>query len=163
MSKQNVKPTGGHVLFFLFLVLIFGATGCQNYDASVFQNKLISEDQASNLSSNFVNKFAACDSFVQTYAWFSAEELSNYLTYAQRQADSLHVVPSGVRVYFGVYPKGAPEGREGKLTVFFAPTQAVPVDGRTVHKLIDLQNDQQKYMLNFGNMGYPPKVYGAPE
>jgi hypothetical protein len=163
MSKQNEKTKGGRVLFFLLLVLIFGATGCTNIttnpDMNIIQPKLISRDRAKMLSDTFVNKFQSCDKEVQTYAWFSSEELHNYFLYANQIAKNQNITPSGMRVYFGVYPS-ADGDKAGKLTVFFSPTQAVSRNGVTTHEDIIIGNNQNQYLLNFGNMGYPPNAYG---
>lgn len=159
MSKQNVKPTGGHVLFFLLLVLIFGATGCEDrHDMNVIRGKLISRSQAMELSRNFVARYSECDSAVQTCAWFSADELKNYILYAQYVADSLHLNASGMRVYFGVYPDSDPK-KAGKLTVFFSPTELTRA-GDGLDKDIEIGSEDDHNLLNFGNMGYPPKAYG---
>ena len=166
MSKQHEKTAGGNVLLFLLLVLIFEATGCNNInttpDMNIVQPKLISRDKAKMLSDTFYNKFQACDKEVQTYAWFSAAELHNYFLYANQIALSQSITPSGMRVYFGVY--GANDGdKAGKLTLFFSPTKIVVKDGVTTHEDIKIGNTQNQYLLNFGNMGYPPKTYDAQQ
>lgn len=164
MSKQLVKTAGVNVLLFLLLAIIFGATGCTNInttpDMNIVQPKLIHRDKAEMLSDTFLAKFQACDKDVQTNAWFSADELHNYFLYANQIAKSQNITPSGMRVYFGVYPSNE-EGKGGKLTVFFSPTQAVVNDGVTTHEDIKIGDTQNKYLLNFGNMGYPPKAYDA--
>jgi hypothetical protein len=55
-------------------------------------------------------------------AWWSVEEIQNYINYAANQTGELGYEMDGLRVYFGVYPKSAPDGRANYSTVFIVPT-----------------------------------------
>ena len=55
-------------------------------------------------------------------AWWSLEDIQNYLAYAENQADSLGYEMNGIRVYLGVYPGNAPNGKADYTTMFMVPT-----------------------------------------
>jgi hypothetical protein len=55
-------------------------------------------------------------------AWWSVEDIQNYISYAENQTGELGYEMDGLRVYFGVYPKSAPDGRANYSTVFIVPT-----------------------------------------
>lgn len=165
MRKINLKNEGAAVLF-LLLLLFFVATGCETPNRAIIANKLISTDQAQILSTEFVNKYEGVDQNLSTYAWFSTEELRQYLLFAEHVGDSLNLQASGMRVYFGVYPKDDKNSdRAGKgVTVFFSPTYESRKGDEIKHLNIPFDPSNFKYMLNFGNMGYPPKIkFGDPE
>lgn len=165
MRKINFKNEGALVLF-LLLPLFFAATGCETPNRAIIANKLISTEQARLLSTEFVNKYQGVDQNLSTYAWFSTEELRQYLLFAEHVGDSLNLQASGMRVYVGVYPKEEAYGEKaGKgVTVFFSPTYEVRKGNDIKHLNIPMEPSNFKYMLNFGNMGYPPKIkFGDPE
>ncbi|HRG22238.1 MAG TPA: hypothetical protein PLQ57_14445 [Saprospiraceae bacterium] len=165
MRKINFKNEGALVLF-LLLPLFFAATGCETPNRAIIANKLISTEQARLLSTEFVNKYQGVDQNLSTYAWFSTEELRQYLLFAEHVGDSLNLEASGMRVYFGVYPKDDSYGEKaGKgVTVFFSPTYESRKGDEIKHLNIPFDPLNFKYMLNFGNMGYPPRLkFGDPE
>ncbi len=55
-------------------------------------------------------------------SWWSLEDIKNYLTYAENQADSLGYTLDGIRIYLGVYAGNAPNGKADYSTVFWVPT-----------------------------------------
>ncbi|RIA09912.1 hypothetical protein OE09_1758 [Flavobacteriaceae bacterium MAR_2010_72] len=55
-------------------------------------------------------------------AWWSLDDINNYLVYAENQAGSLGYKMDGIRVYLGVYSGNAPNGRADYTTMFIVPT-----------------------------------------
>jgi len=55
-------------------------------------------------------------------SWWSLEDLQNYLAYAENQAGQLGYEMNGIRVYLGVYPGNAPNGKSDYTTMFIVPT-----------------------------------------
>ncbi|MFC4722046.1 hypothetical protein ACFO5O_06920 [Geojedonia litorea] len=55
-------------------------------------------------------------------SWWSLEDIQNYLAYAENQAGSLGYEMDGIRVYLGVYPNSAAEGKADYTTMFVVPT-----------------------------------------
>jgi hypothetical protein len=55
-------------------------------------------------------------------SWWSLEDIQNYLAYAENQADSLGYEMNGIRVYLGVYPNNALDGKADYTTMFIVPT-----------------------------------------
>lgn len=55
-------------------------------------------------------------------AWWSLKDIQNYLAYAKNQAVSLSYEMDGVRVYLGVYPSNALDGKADYTTMFMVPT-----------------------------------------
>lgn len=122
-------------LFPLVLGLIIGALVMYFYCCKQEPVKLtpikprgvITESQAKELDSNWTKfRKIANDSAAgkpdNRSCWWSLEDMSQYLVYAQYQADSLKYTMSGVRVYLGVYGDDAGEGKAGYTTMFIAPT-----------------------------------------
>lgn len=54
-------------------------------------------------------------------AWWSLEDIKNYLKYAENQSHELGYKMDGVRLYLGAYPDTNEEG-VGYTTMFFVPT-----------------------------------------
>lgn len=54
-------------------------------------------------------------------AWWSLEDVRNYLKYAENQSQELGYQMDGVRLYLGAYPDSPKEG-VGYTTMFFVPT-----------------------------------------
>ena len=55
-------------------------------------------------------------------AWWSLEDIQNYINYAENQTGELGYEMDGLRMYFGVYPRSAPDGRANYSTIFIVPT-----------------------------------------
>lgn len=53
---------------------------------------------------------------------WSLSDIENYLAYAKNQSDSLGYDMTGIRVYLGVYPGNAPNGKADYTTMFIVPT-----------------------------------------
>lgn len=53
---------------------------------------------------------------------WSLTDVENYLAYAKNQSDSLGYDMTGIRVYLGVYPGNAPNGKANYSTMFIVPT-----------------------------------------
>lgn len=128
---------------------------------------VITPAQAKVLNDNWTNsRKQAVDSAAgrpdNRSSWWSLEDVQNYLTYAQNQANSLGYEMDGIRVYLGVYSGNAPEDKADYTTMFIVPT------GKKLH------SDSNFNLLNFsmfiggegdiigadgfndGPTGYPP-------
>jgi hypothetical protein len=55
-------------------------------------------------------------------AWWSLEDVNNYLLYSKTQSDSLGYDMTGIRVYLGVYGKNAGPATKDLTTMFLVPT-----------------------------------------
>lgn len=88
---------------------------------------LITPTQAKALDANWTkSRKRAVDSAVgrpdNRSSWWSLEDIQNYLAFAENQADSLGYKMNGIRVYLGVYPGNAPNGKADYTTMFMVPT-----------------------------------------
>ncbi|OBX21748.1 MULTISPECIES: hypothetical protein [Bizionia] len=54
-------------------------------------------------------------------AWWSVEDIKNYIKYAENQSHELGYRMDGLRLYLGAYPDSPKEG-VGYTTMFFVPT-----------------------------------------
>ncbi|WP_411766933.1 hypothetical protein [Winogradskyella sp. A3E31] len=90
---------------------------------------------AKGLNNNWTNKRKkAVDSAAgrpdNRSAWWSLEDIQDYIDYADNQAGELGYELDGLRVYLGVYPGNAPNGKADYQTMFIVPTgkKARPTD-----------------------------------
>ena len=95
--------------------------------ALVKPSGLITPAQAKTLDANWTaTRKRAVDSAAgrpdNRSSWWSLEDIQNYLAYAENQADSLGYEMNGIRVYLGVYPGNAPNGKADYTTMFMVPT-----------------------------------------
>jgi hypothetical protein len=95
--------------------------------ALVKPSGLITPAQAKALDANWTaTRKRAVDSAAgrpdNRSSWWSLEDIQNYLAYAENQADSLGYEMNGIRVYLGVYPGNAPNGKADYTTMFIVPT-----------------------------------------
>ena len=127
---------------------------------------LITPDQAKALDANWTkSRKRAVDSAAgrpdNRSSWWSLEDIQNYITYAKNQSDSLGYQMNGIRVYLGVYPGNAPNGKADYTTMFMVPT------GRKMHSdsnfnlfNVLMQTNEGDIPggdgLNDGGNGYPP-------
>ncbi|MFC5194945.1 hypothetical protein ACFPH8_06355 [Bizionia hallyeonensis] len=93
-------------------------------------------------------------------AWWSIEDIKNYIKYAENQSQELGYQMDGVRLYLGAYPDSPKEG-VGYTTMFFVPTgtqalsegSSMPLDFKRQGG--DIPGGDG---LNKGNMGDPPSA-----
>jgi len=98
--------------------------------------------------------------------WFSADEMRNYLHYAQIKSDSLRVNFSGLRVYLSAKEMVDSNGvAKVKTTLFFVPTHTV-VDTTAIRQSITTttteENTEEINPLNYGSSGEPAIEYTTP-
>ena len=95
-------------------------------------------------------------------SWWSVEDIQNYIVYAQNQTDGLGYKMDGLRVFLGVYPGNAPDGKADYTTMFLAPTGKKKL---ATNSLIHIENDHSSGgsdtidgadVLNKGGNGHPP-------
>ncbi|MGS2725991.1 hypothetical protein ACU8DI_05240 [Psychroserpens sp. BH13MA-6] len=91
-------------------------------------------------------------------SWYALQDVRDYLTIAENQADSLGYVMTGVRIYPGAYPdsKGVP----GYSTYLFVPTGYKNTSqGNVLHMSFQGNNDiPNGGGLNKGGSGEPPSA-----
>jgi hypothetical protein len=90
-------------------------------------------------------------------SWFSLEEIKNYISYVEEQAELKNLNVNGLRVYFGAYSNSIKNvSKKGLATVFFVPTQVKiksDIDGGDENSdIIDID------ALNDGQVGDPPSA-----
>lgn len=91
-------------------------------------------------------------------AWFSLEEIENYITYIKQQGKEKGIEINGLRIYFGAYGKDTKQSKKKNLsTVFIAPTTQ-----NTSLKTKDIEyfaaSDTDISPLNLGGQGDPPSA-----
>jgi hypothetical protein len=89
--------------------------------------------------------------------WFSLDEIKNYISYVEEQAELKNLNVNGLRVYFGAYSNSIKNvSKKGLATVFFVPTQVKiksDIDGGDENSdIIDID------ALNDGQVGDPPSA-----
>ncbi len=94
-------------------------------------------------------------------AWWSVEDIQNYISYAENQTGELGYEMDGLRMYFGVYPKSAPDGRANYSTIFMVPTGKKRKSEGAVFSINLLQGGGGDDIdggdpLNKGHDGIPP-------
>ena len=99
-------------------------------------------------------------------AWWSVEDIQNYINYAENQTGELGYEMDGLRVYFGVYPNSAPDGKANYSTVFIVPTGKKRKSEGALLLLDPLQGGRDDIddadPLNSGQTGIPPGTgYGG--
>jgi hypothetical protein len=106
-------------------------------------------------------------------AWYSIEELENYIAYVKNKGQSNNIEVTGIRIYLGVYPNDPKNFGEkaGMTTIFLAPTK------KNLNPKGDKNSEIQRFAsaaraeenvdvtaidaLNYGGMGNPPQMeYG---
>ncbi|MGY0392607.1 hypothetical protein ACW5R3_08645 [Bizionia sp. KMM 8389] len=93
-------------------------------------------------------------------AWWSLEDIQNYLEYAEDQSSELGYKMDGIRLYLGAYPNTA-KGTVGYTTMFFVPTgERVVAEGSSApfklkRKGGDVPGGDG---LNMGGLGEPPSI-----
>ena len=119
----------------------------------------ITKKRAQQLSNNF-DKYLASISGIPSEmleyansAWFDIKHLELFLANAKVKANNSKQVLSGIRIYFGKYPKT--KENNGNLTVFIAPT--IFKKNCKLEDLEDEERDMNVDALNFGQAGYPPR------
>lgn len=91
--------------------------------------------------------------------WYSLAELEEYINYIKTEGAQKGYTIEGIRIYMGVYPETASNGRAGYTTVFLAPTGRKTGDDAIEPFSKDILDIEA---MNFGSMGHPPKLeYGA--
>ena len=125
---------------------------------------------AKNLNDNWTNKLKnAVDSAAgrpdNRSAWWSIEDIEDYITYSRNQVDGLGYELDGLRVYLGVYPGNAPNGKADYQTMFIVPTGKRKPNMQNSESSFNLFNFslqgggddiEDGDPLNGGNPGKPP-------
>ena len=101
-------------------------------------------------------------------AWYSLEELENYINYVKTEGKKNNIKVNGIRLYLGVYPNDSTKYQEkaGLTTIFLSPTMSSAESSnlqsvakftsrRTSDENIDVTSIQP---MNYGGIGNPPKV-----
>lgn len=93
-------------------------------------------------------------------AWWSLQDMRDYLDYVEAQTKSLGYTMDGVRVYLGSYPKTAIG--EGYTTMFMVPTgDKTTSEGSMVNAKLDHHGSGDipgGSGLNHGGQGDPPNA-----
>ena len=125
---------------------------------------LISADQAKTLDQAYNPRYKLIsDSLVKREggdnrsSWYGLDEVKNYLTYAEKEAEQLGYTMDGVRIYLGAHPNQ--NGEAGYTTMFFVPTGK---PNKAVAALFNFSIQQKGSDipggggLDHGNQGDPP-------
>lgn len=98
-------------------------------------------------------------------AWYSLEELENYINYIKNEGKSKGYKVDGIRFYLGAYPND--NSVEGNMTtIFLTPTGKrietqkgsvlnLPSATLLTEENLDIEEISP---MNFGTMGHPPKA-----
>lgn len=99
-------------------------------------------------------------------AWYSLEELENYINYIKKEGKAKGYKVDGIRFYLGAYPND--NSAEGNMTtIFLTPTgKRTEVQKGSVINLpvtsmqqVETNPDIEEISpLNYGGMGHPPKA-----
>ncbi len=125
---------------------------------------LITADQAKTLDRAYNPRYQLIsDSIVKRRggdnrsSWYGLEEVKNYLTYAEREAEQLGYTMDGVRIYLGAHPDQ--NGAAGYTTMFFVPTGK---PNKAVASIYNFSMQLKSFDipggggLDHGNQGDPP-------
>lgn len=131
--------------------------------------QLITSEFAKQLNQEYIKERANLKAKINgeedaNAVWYSLEELENYINYIKEEGESKGIEVTGIRFYFGVYPKNTEEkGKAGKTTIFLTPTKKNDVDG--VMRMVVMEENADATEIepmNYGTMGNPPKLeYGG--
>ncbi|WP_417858678.1 hypothetical protein [Xanthomarina gelatinilytica] len=122
---------------------------------------LITPEEAKTLDQAFNSRHALIsDSIVKRpdnrSAWWSLEDMKNYLKYAENESKELGYTMDGVRVYLGAYPT---EAKVGYTTMFMVPTGVENIsqgNSSLFNMLPPGGGDIPGGGLNGGDPGMPP-------
>jgi hypothetical protein len=129
-------------LSYIILGIVIGALATYYFCPRTIKNEesgikivkpkgVITPSQAKGLSDNWTTeRKRANDSAAKKHgreiddrsAWWSLEDVNNYLLYSKAQSDSLGYDMTGIRVYLGVYGKNAGQVKKDLTTMFLVPT-----------------------------------------
>ncbi len=103
-------------------------------------------------------------------AWYSIEELENYINYVKTEGEKQKIKINGIRFYLGVYPKDFKEKEKaGLTTVFLSPTTLRDLNRSNMQRFVGAAVASEEPNVdvitidseNFGGMGNPPEMeYG---
>ncbi|HNQ26295.1 MAG TPA: hypothetical protein PKL92_00030 [Aquaticitalea sp.] len=94
-------------------------------------------------------------------AWYSLDDMRNYLEYAQEEVKGLGYAMTGIRIYLGAYPEE--DGMPGYTTMFLVPTGKQNL-GKSSILNINMSPPQEDPdipkgpVLNMGGTGNPPSA-----
>lgn len=134
--------------------------------------QLITRKFAKELHTNFM-KYRA--SILSKYikkedanaAWFSIEELENYIQYVKTKGEKTGYDVNGIRIYFGVYPEQKKYAEKaGLMTVFLQATgkkirkPAKTGEVQTFALVMDNGDGDISSIeaMNYGSIGRPPAL-----
>jgi len=134
-----------------------------NYDKAEKPSNIISSDQATKMYNLYsrrvrtINKEVGKDKKGKQFnatrsLFYDLGELENYIAYIKKQSKTAKVTPSGIRIYFAVYPDDHVRDKNNtdyanRQTLFFSPTVEQVVDGNTIHLGYTLSNDHSIMLL----------------
>lgn len=159
--------TGSLIVAVIVLAFFLFRSCDKKYEAPT---QLITLEQAKSLNKNYLEQRSplievGINRIDANAAWYSIEELENYLHYAKAEAKKNDKEISGIRFYLGVYPNDPAtyQDRAGLTTVFLSPTVKRNPNlkpqrfqpGVSTEENIDAAEVQS---LNYGGMGHPPKL-----
>jgi len=119
---------------------------------------LISPDEAKTLNDAYTTRHTLISNQItkrpdNRSAWYSLQEIKDYLEYAENQAKEKGYEMDGIRIYCGAYPEE--DDLPGYTTSFIVPTASGSLgkDGAGGSKdLTDVDG------LNMGGQGNPPQA-----
>lgn len=94
-------------------------------------------------------------------SWWSIQDLEDYITYARSQAKEKGQELTGLRVYFGAYPRSyGNQEVAGYSTLFIVPTGNSSTQQGSLNLFSSFQEDADLEIapLNMGHAGNPPHV-----
>jgi hypothetical protein len=156
----------------------FLLTSCVDKKQNVERAKpkqLIPKELAKELNSNYIKERSelitkALGIEDANAAWYSIEELENYLSYAKAEGERQGIKVNGIRFYLGVYPKDTTKYKEkaGLTTIFLTPTMSRDKNRPNIQKFVGAALAAEPNVdvtsvdsENYGGMGNPPIVeYG---
>ncbi|VXB69134.1 conserved exported hypothetical protein [Flavobacterium sp. 9AF] len=166
-----MKKINNLLLTSLFLLFLFQS--CTEVEVKHDEpTQLISNKVAKELNQNYnrtrhsiisqtINKEDA------NSAWYSLEELENYIYYVKKQGKEKGYDVDGIRFYLGAYPDTQEYDTKANMTtIFLTPTgKKTSVQKGSVLNLPAMMQTSEENAdieeispMNFGTMGHPPKA-----
>lgn len=119
----------------LILGVCIGALAMYYYGSKPIEERIVSStpkglitpDQAKTLDQSYNPRYKLISDLIvkrrggdNRSSWYALDEVRNYLTYAEKEAEQLGYTMDGVRIYLGAHPDQ--NGEAGYTTMFFIPT-----------------------------------------
>ena len=87
-------------------------------------------------------------------AWWSVEDIQNYIAFAENQVGQMGYTMDGIRIFLGVYPGNSANDRDDYTTMFMAPTGKK--GGSTTQAGAQSPTIEGADVLNDSPTGHPP-------